>query len=220
MGGDGKVAFLLDGREVHATAGESLLEAARHAGVNVPSLCGADAGNPHHPCRVCLVEVDGRVVTACDFPVTGFIRVVTGGEGIERLRRGVVRLHLAADPAAQPLRDLAARVGITGTGGLRSADPGDRCVMCGLCPGVCMDLDGPVRVAPRFEEWRKCIAIERLRSAWGEDRPCRWSLVGLVPGAICSHDYVCRLCPFDHEMFDRAGGLHPTSLLRRRTVRG
>ena len=43
--------------------------------------------------------------------------------------------------------------------------------------------------------------------------------MGLVPGALCSHDYDCRTCPFDHEMLDRAPGVHPSSLVRRRRTR-
>jgi hypothetical protein len=63
------------------------------------------------------------------------------------------------------------------------------------------------------------IAIERLRSRWGEQRVCRYALLGLTPGALCTHDYECSTCPVDHEMFDLAGGRHPAFLMSGRRGR-
>jgi hypothetical protein len=214
--------LVMDGREVGAADGETLLEVARREGASIPTLCSGDARHPFHPCRLCLVEVhDGlgtRIVTACDEPVRSGIRVRTSGPRLERLRESVIRLHLAAEPAAGQVREVAALMGVGSIGGFRSSVASDRCVMCGLCPGVCMNLEGDEH-GPRLESWRKCVMIERLRSAWGEERPCRYALMGLVPGALCSHDYDCRTCPFDHEMFDRAGGRHPSTLIGKRRAR-
>jgi ferredoxin len=76
------------------------------------------------------------------------------------------------------------------------------CIACGACSWVC-----PV----------KCIeiepmAIERLRQRWGQERPCRYALLGLVPSSVCPHDYRCSTCQVDHEMFELAGGRHPAFL--------
>lgn len=247
-GGEGRITFLLDGRRVEASSGDMLLPVARREGADIPSLCHVEGLSPGSACRLCLVEVeDGarrRVVTSCDYPLEEGIRVWTTGPRLERLRRGILELHLARVPSSRRIRDLARKHGVSGAGGLRVGDPGERCILCGLCARVCSELVGAhaVTMAGRggarratlpYEEAdaRECIgcgacswvcpescieiepiAIERMRSRWGDERPCRYALMGLVPGALCAHDYGCRTCPFDHEMFERAGGLHPAFL--------
>jgi predicted molibdopterin-dependent oxidoreductase YjgC len=84
-------------------------------------------------------------------------------------------------------------------------DDARECIGCGACAWVCPSRC--IEMEP--------IAIERLRSRWGERRVCRYALLGLTPGALCTHDYECASCPVDHEMFDRAGGRHPAFLLDR-----
>jgi hypothetical protein len=164
------------------------------------------------------VEVDDgearRNVTACDTPPRPGLRVSTRGARLERLRRAALELHLAADPGDREALELARTLGLEIPGRMRTARRSDPCVMCGLCPGRFMEGPGV-----RLEAWRTCIAVQRLRSDWGGERPCRYALMGLVPGALCSHDYDCRTCPFDHEMLDRAPGAHPATLLRRRRAR-
>lgn len=211
--------ILVDGRGVPVREGETLLDAARRGGADVPSLCGGDHGHRAYSCRICLVEIEGnRLVTACDTPVSEGRRITTRSERLDRVRRAALELHLAADPLDPQALELARAMGVALPVRPRSARRGDACVMCGLCPGHCLDLEtgGPDRA---LAAWRSCIAIGRLRSAWGEDRPCRYALMGLVPGALCSHDYDCGTCPFDHEMLDRTPGVHPASLVRGRRAR-
>jgi len=246
---DAVVTFVLDGRRATGAGGEMLLPAARRAGADIPSLCHVDGLEPHAACRVCLVDVDDgrrrRIVTACDLPLREGLRVRTIGRKLDRLLGGVIRLHLARSPASPAVRRLARRYGIDDAGGLRSPDPSQKCILCGLCVRVCGSIVGARalgwagrgalrRVGPAFEEddARECIgcgacawicpsrciemepiAIARLRGRWGESRPCRYALLGLTPGAPCTHDYECASCPVDHEMFDRAGGRHPVFLL-------
>ncbi|MBW2260510.1 MAG: (2Fe-2S)-binding protein [Deltaproteobacteria bacterium] len=223
MGRDAGIEVLVDGRSVSASEAETVLDAARRGGADIPTLCGGDAAHRAYSCRVCVVEIDDsqgvRLVTACDTPARAGMRIVTRGDRLSRLRRASLRLHLAADPGSQQARDLARTIGLEGPGPLRSARRGDHCVMCGLCPGVYMDLESPGGLDLPLAAWRTCVAIERLRSAWGGERPCRYALMGLVPGALCSHDYDCRTCPFDHEMLDREPGVHPASLVRVRRAR-
>ena len=237
------VTFMLDGRRVRAEAGEMLLGAARRAGARIPSLCHVEGLTPYSACRLCLVEVDGKVVTACDYPLREGVSVSTTGARLERLRAGVIRLHLARAPAAAEVVRIAEEHGVAASG-LRVGDPDNRCILCGLCVRVCGDVVGAhaltlsgrgqgrqVTLPYDEDDARECIgcgacswvcptrcieiepiAIERLRARYGEDRPCRYALMGLVPQAVCPHDYECATCPFDHEMFERAGGRHPALL--------
>ena len=56
------VSFSLNGNTLAAMAGETILEAARRAGVDIPHLCYREGLRPDGNCRACVVEIDGERV--------------------------------------------------------------------------------------------------------------------------------------------------------------
>ncbi len=88
---------VIDGREVEAREGETILAVARRAGINIPTLCHAEGVFRGATCRVCVVELEnGRLVPACAFPVSDGLKVRTDTERVRRARRVVLELILAA----------------------------------------------------------------------------------------------------------------------------
>ncbi|MEO1848303.1 MAG: 2Fe-2S iron-sulfur cluster-binding protein, partial [Pseudomonadota bacterium] len=76
---DDTVSFSLNGREVSAGPGESILQVARREEIEIPHLCYADGLAAAGNCRACMVEIDGERVLApscCRTPVEG-MRVVS-----------------------------------------------------------------------------------------------------------------------------------------------
>ena len=68
------VKFSLDGREVEAREGESILQAAQRHGVDIPHLCTKDGLRADGNCRACVVEIDGERTLApscCRAPKAG-----------------------------------------------------------------------------------------------------------------------------------------------------
>jgi [NiFe] hydrogenase diaphorase moiety small subunit len=63
------VTFVLDGREVPAAQGQTIIEAADAAGVYIPRLCHKPGLKPYGSCRLCTVKVNGRPSSACTQPV-------------------------------------------------------------------------------------------------------------------------------------------------------
>src|SRR5512133_4042167 len=59
----------IDGRRVGITPGQSVLEVARAAGVQIPSLCYLEKCGPLNTCQVCLVKIDGKMVPSCGIKV-------------------------------------------------------------------------------------------------------------------------------------------------------
>lgn len=57
--------FLLDGRPVPFEEGQSVLAAARKAGYYIPHLCWREDFPPHGSCKLCIVKIAGRYVSAC-----------------------------------------------------------------------------------------------------------------------------------------------------------
>lgn len=82
----------IDGIEITVQSGTKLLAVALDAGINIPYACYVpDADPPVHQCKLCVVEANGNVVTACTEEVTDGMEVITNSPELERLRRK--RLH-------------------------------------------------------------------------------------------------------------------------------
>ncbi|MBW6495298.1 MAG: (2Fe-2S)-binding protein, partial [Burkholderiaceae bacterium] len=62
--GGAAIAFELDGRSIVAQSGETILQAARRAGADIPSLCYQDGMRADGNCRACMVEIAGERVLA------------------------------------------------------------------------------------------------------------------------------------------------------------
>ena len=87
----------IDGRDCAARSGETLVEAAARAGIEIPTMCHDSRLEPMGSCRVCLVEIDGqsRLQPACAWRVEPGMCVTTANERIERHRRVLYGLYLA-----------------------------------------------------------------------------------------------------------------------------
>ena len=67
-----RIQVNIDGTQVESLAGETVLEAAQRAGVEIPTLCHDSRLDPAGCCRMCLVEVEGerRLQPACTWKAT------------------------------------------------------------------------------------------------------------------------------------------------------
>ncbi len=96
------VNVTIDGIEVQVAEGTTVLDAAKKAGVQIPTLC-AYSEIDHNPgaCRVCVCEVEGArsLVASCVFPVQEGMVVRTTTERVRRARKLNVELLLANHPS-------------------------------------------------------------------------------------------------------------------------
>lgn len=87
----------IDGKKVEAKPGETILTAARRAGIEIPALCADPRIPPFDSCGVCVVEVEGKgVVKACSTPAAEGMVVHTRSAGAEEVRRTALELLLSA----------------------------------------------------------------------------------------------------------------------------
>ena len=84
----------IDGSTVAVDASATVLEAALEQGLFIPHLCHDPDLEPAGVCRLCLVEVDGRLVTSCNTPVTEGAEIRTDTEAVKETRLGAVELLL------------------------------------------------------------------------------------------------------------------------------
>ena len=89
----------INGIAVSVPKGSTILEAARAAGVEIPTLCFMKEKNEIGACRICVVEANEgrgfRIVTACVYPVTEGMEVLTNSEKIQKARKTTLELILS-----------------------------------------------------------------------------------------------------------------------------
>ena len=141
------VELIIDGVPVTAPAGESVLDAARRAGRDIPALCHHQALPAIASCRLCLVELrrPGRdwvqLTTSCDYPVSAGLDVVTDSPRIRKHRAMNLQLLLRRAPDAPVLRQLAEQLDVTEPLFAPVTDaPLPDCILCELCVRTCSAL--------------------------------------------------------------------------------
>jgi predicted molibdopterin-dependent oxidoreductase YjgC len=89
-----EVAISIDGRDVLARGGTTILDACRRLGVDTPTLCQLDNLTPVNVCRVCVVELEGSrvLVPACSRKVEEGMKINTDTERVRHSRRLVLEL--------------------------------------------------------------------------------------------------------------------------------
>ena len=138
------VTLTIDGKKLKTSKGDTVLEAATKAGIEIPHLCYHEGISPYGACRLCTVEItqDGRtrLQAACTCPVTAGMEVRTDSTRVVKGRRMILELLLARCPDVKALREYARRWGVKKTR-FRAAHEDD-CILCGLCVRACKEVIG------------------------------------------------------------------------------
>jgi len=94
------VSVTIDGIEVRAEPGMTVLEAARAADIYIPTLCYHPKLSPFGACRLCVVEIEETrgFPTACTVPVSDGMVIRTETEALQNLRREILSLILSEHP--------------------------------------------------------------------------------------------------------------------------
>ncbi|MEW6034669.1 MAG: 2Fe-2S iron-sulfur cluster-binding protein [Chloroflexota bacterium] len=132
------VTLEIDGKKVKAREGLSLLEAARDAGVHIPSLCYHEKLLPQGACRLCMVEISrkgrARLVASCAYEVEDGLVVNTQSPKVLKVRKVLWELLLASSPT---LASVAQQYGVTET---RFESDVSQCTLCGVCVRYCAEV--------------------------------------------------------------------------------
>jgi len=136
-----EILLQIDGKEVKATEGMTVLEAAQSAGISIPTVCHHEKLEPYGGCRLCIVEVEVRgwakLVVSCVYLVAQDLIVRTRSEKIDRIRKTILELFLAHAPDSVELLDLAQEYGADKD---RFEKEASFCIHCGLCVRYCAEV--------------------------------------------------------------------------------
>ncbi len=158
------VTLTINGQEVQARPGETILEAAQAAGIEIPTLCHDPRLEPYGACRMCLVEVEGArgPMASCGTAVRDGMKVQTHSEKILKIRKFVMELLLTNHPLDCPVCEAAGDCRLQdyayeylvdmvpwGWRGPLAGEPGThpniahfgaRCILCGRCVRICREV--------------------------------------------------------------------------------
>ncbi|MCJ7822525.1 MAG: [FeFe] hydrogenase, group A, partial [Armatimonadetes bacterium] len=175
------ISLTINGRAITAPAGATVLEAARAAGIHIPTLCHHADLRPEGACRVCLVEVEGQraLQPACVFKAAEGLVVNTDTHVVREARRTTVQLLLSSHPddclacvrnQNCELQSLAQEMGVQDRryAGERQQfekddssraivrDP-EKCVLCRRCVRVCQEVQGIGAINVLERGWKSLV---------------------------------------------------------------
>jgi len=87
-----KQTFKLDGKAISFQDGDTIMDAALRAGEYIPHLCHNPEFTPHGSCRVCVVSINGRHVSACTQQAMSDIEVDNQSDAIMDKRRNLLQM--------------------------------------------------------------------------------------------------------------------------------
>lgn len=138
-----EISLQIDGREVKAEAGMTILEASKSVSIDIPTLCYHPALSPSGSCRLCSVEIvskgRNKIVTSCNYPVEEGLVVNTKSPDVIEVRTMLTELMLARCPNVKEIQDLAREYGVEKP---RFKLEDDNCIVCGLCTRICEERIG------------------------------------------------------------------------------
>ena len=157
-------SFRFDGKEISFTQGQTVMDAVLEAGEYIPHLCHNPEFAPHGSCRVCVVGVNGRQLSACTIPAADGMAVDSSSEEIQSVRRAILQMlfvegnHVCPGCEKSGACQLQAVAYYTGMLAphfthffpRREVDAShpdfiidfNRCILCELCVRASRDVDG------------------------------------------------------------------------------
>jgi [NiFe] hydrogenase diaphorase moiety small subunit len=84
--------YKLDGKSIPFEDGDTIMDAALRAGAYIPHLCHNPEFTPHGSCRVCIVNVNGRYLSACTQPAVDNMQIDNSSEEIMSQRRALLQM--------------------------------------------------------------------------------------------------------------------------------
>ncbi len=185
----------IDGKDIAIEEDATILQAAKEAGVPIPTLCHLEGVSDVGACRLCLVEVAGtsKLLPACVTQVAEGMQIQTNTPKLQEYRRMTVELlfsegnHTCSVCVANgncELQDVAIQVGMDHTRfPYRFPDRGvdvshalfgidhNRCILCTRCVRVCDEIEG-AHVWDVAQRGAAAYIVSGLNQPWGQVDAC------------------------------------------------
>lgn len=178
------INFKIDSIELSANKGESILSAARRAGIYIPTMCYLPKTTPNASCRMCSVQVKGQdgFVLSCNTPPVEGIEVITDSESLYAERQNIMKLYNVNHPLQCGVCDKSGECELQNKTlefavgeqsfsvrdqarkkkkwGVHTYDP-SLCIMCEKCASVCNEVVGTQALYIKPGGYKSEIEINR-----------------------------------------------------------
>ena len=156
--------FKLDGKSISFNEGDTIMDAALNAGEYIPHLCHNPEFTPRGSCRLCIVKVNGRNVSACTMPAADGMEIENNCEDIMAQRRTLLQMLFVEGNHVCPGCEKSGACQLQAVAyycdmlsphfthffprrELDASHPDyvidfDRCILCELCVRASRDFDG------------------------------------------------------------------------------
>jgi formate dehydrogenase major subunit len=166
------VTLQIDGQEVTVPAGTYILQAAEHAGIEVPNLCYQPLLRPWGSCRLCTVEIlgsRGGLIESCATPVRDGMEVSTHSPAVVEARQFILQMYLIDHALDCPTCDKSGECYLQDNTYLHNVNANpyrrpklaqpyrhlrdtidykwDRCIICARCTRVCDEMIGVTAIS-------------------------------------------------------------------------
>ena len=182
--------LIIDGEEVSALRGQTILDVARENGIDIPTLCHLDGLSDVGACRMCLVEIKGsnKLLPACVATVFEGMEVTTKSERLQKHRRTILEMlfaernHICSVCVSNgncELQSLGQEQGLThirlpyrnpelpvDASHERYTVDHNRCILCTRCVRACAEIEG-AHVWDVMGRGINSIVITDLHEEWG-----------------------------------------------------
>jgi NADH-quinone oxidoreductase subunit G len=204
--------FTIDGREIEFKNGQTIIQAAKDAGIDIPHFCWHPALSVSGNCRICLVEVEKlpKLVIACSTPADENMVVHTMSESVIHARKAVMEFLLINHPLDCPICDEAGECKLQdyaykySTGESRFDETKnhknkrielgpnvmfdqERCISCSRCIRYCEEIAGDPQLT--FVQRGEKVTIETFPGK-KLDNPYSMNVIEICPvGALTSREF-------------------------------
>ena len=201
-----EITINIDGKEIKTQEGEYLLNAARANDIFIPAICYLTRCSPTLACRICLVEVDGKQVYACNAKAKDGMNITTTTDAIKSERRAIMEVYDVNHPlqcgvcdqsGECELQNYTLEMGVDSQSySIKDVERKDKdwghihynpglCIVCERCVTVCKDMigDNSLKTVPRGGD-----ALDaEYKDSMPKDAYSMWnklnkSLIGLTSG--------------------------------------
>jgi NADH-quinone oxidoreductase subunit G len=205
--------LIIDQQEIEANEGESVLQAAKRNGIEIPHFCYHDKLSVAGSCRICLVKVNGmpKLQPSCNLLVAPKMNIETKVDDVTRARQNVMQFILLNHPVDCGICDKAGECTLQdnqrayGLPESRSNDPklhkrklvelsprisldNERCILCSRCVRFTREISGTNALG--IVERGTHSYVDRLADVPFDD-PYSDNVIGICPtGALLSSDFL------------------------------
>ncbi len=189
------VTFKIDGKDVSAAEGQTILDVARENGIGIPTLCFLKGLTPVGACRMCLIEVKGmaKLLPACVTRAAEGMEITTDSPRLQEYRKTILELlfaernHVCAVCVSNnncELQSMARSLGVThirvpyrtpkmqvDASHSRFSLDHSRCILCARCVRVCDEIEG-AHTWDIMGRGIDCRVITDMNQPWGASDTC------------------------------------------------